>query len=177
MPFELRPDTPPTGVSAKAEGITHSERVERRLIELAEEVGRQMVLPDLVPNAHLAMAMAELARDAGEELHWRVHIAIFDAYYSQGRDIGDREVLLDVGRASGLDAAEIERAWDEGVYDDRLHEYDHLALHLGIDTTPAALICNELLIGSRPYGVLRDAVMRCLITPQTLEDEEPDTHT
>jgi hypothetical protein len=44
-----------------------------------------------------------------------------------------------------------------------------VGLHLGIDSTPAALICNELLIGSRPYAVFKDALDRCLITPENVQ--------
>lgn len=172
VPFELRPGIPAEGVSAVAEGLTHSERVDKRLVELAAEAGQPMVHTDLVPNTHLAMAMAEFARDLGPEEHWDVHLAIFGAYYGAGRDIGSREVLLDVARSRGLDTVALEKAWNAGRYDERLHEYLHVGLHLGIDTTPAALVCNELLIGSRPYGVLRDALQRCLITPETVDDGE-----
>ena len=172
VPFELRPDAPPEGLSAKAEGLTHSERVEARLRELAAEAGAPMLDIDLVPNTHMAMTLGEFARDLGEETHRAVHAAIFGAYYGEGRDIGRREVLLDVATEQGLDAAEAGAALDDGRYDERLHEFVHLALHLGIDTTPSALICNELLIGSRPYGVLREAVQRCLITPQNIEESD-----
>lgn len=171
VPFELRPDAPPGGLSAEAEGLRHSERVEAHLIAAAREEGREMVLPDLVPNTHLAMALAEYARDLGEDMHRRAHDAIFDAYYVGGRDIGSREVLLDVASDLGLEPADVTEAWDSGRYDQRIHEYAHLAMHLGIDSTPAALICNELLIGSRPYGVLREAVQRCLLTPEKVEEE------
>jgi len=171
VPFGLRPDVPPEGISAAEHGLVHSERVEARLLEIAEAVGHPMVLPDLVPNTHLAMVMAEYARDRGDEVFWRVHRAIFAAYLGAGRDIGRREVLLGVARAEGLDAEAVTRAWDDGAYDGRLHEFHHLALHLGIKSTPSALICNELLIGTRPYRVLREAVEHCLITPATLEGE------
>lgn len=171
VPFELRPDAPAEGLSAAAEGLGHSERVEQHLIKAAKEEGRDMVLPDLVPNTHLAMALAEYARDLGEETHRRVHTAIFDAHYTAAADIGQRDVLLAIAREAGLDPDAVTTMWDDGRYDGRLHEYVHLAMHLGIDSTPAALICNELLIGSRPYGVLREAVQRCLLTPETIESE------
>lgn len=159
---------PPQGISAAAHGLNHSERVEQRLLELAEEAGHPMVLPDLVPNTHLAIVMGEYARDSGDGVFRRVHGAIFAAYFGEGRDIGRRDVLLDAAVAQGLDRSAVERAWDEGAYEARLHEFYHLTIHLGIVTTPAALICNELLIGSRPYGVLLEAVERCLVTPETI---------
>jgi predicted DsbA family dithiol-disulfide isomerase len=115
--------------------------------------------------------MAECARDRGDDMFWATHRAIFAAYFGHGRDIGSREVLLDVARSCGLDTGLVTGAWDERIYDDRLRGFAELARQLGITTTPAALICNELLIGTRPYGVLREAVERCLVTPATLDGE------
>jgi hypothetical protein len=54
---------------------------------------------------------------------------------------------------------------------ERLHQFRHIGMHLGIESTPAALICNELLIGSRPYGVLKESVDRCLVTAENVEQE------
>lgn len=81
-----------------------------------------------------------------------MHGAIFEAYFGQGRDIGSDGTLLEIG---------VEAAWAQDAFDDRVHQFRHLALSLGLDGTPAALICNELLIGSRPAGVLRAALKKC----------------
>lgn len=172
VPFELRPDMPPEGLSASRDGLAHSPRVEKRLIELAAQEGERMQLPDLVPRTHEAMALAELGRDAGEDVFWPLHLDIFREHFVHGRDIGDREVLVAVGEKHGFDRDEMASVWDSGRYDARLHEFRHVALHLGIRETPAAIICNELLIGSRPYGVIREAVQRCLVRPDTIEEAD-----
>ncbi|MDI6712131.1 MAG: DsbA family protein [Anaerosomatales bacterium] len=170
VPFELRPDMPPEGLSASRDGLGHSQRVEERLIELAAKEGERMVLPDLIPKTHDAMALAELGRDKGEEVFWPLHLDIFREYFVHGRDIGDREVLAAIGEKHGFDRGEMDEVWDSGRYDERLHQFRHIALHLGIRETPSALICNELLIGSRPYAVIREAVQRCLVRPETIEE-------
>lgn len=175
VPFELRPEAPVEGFSASEQGLGHSEHIEQRLLEISKGLGHPMTLPDLVPNTHAAMAMAECARDVSEELFERVHRAIFSAYYEAGRDIGRPEVLLEIARAEGLDEAEVKRAWDERIYDDRLHEYYHLARQLGVSSTPAALICNRLLIGTRPYGILQGELERCMITPESLAGDEGES--
>lgn len=168
VPFELRPDIPDTGISASEHGLTHSERVDARLLEIAAEQGQPMRILDHIPKTHRAMVMAEVARDAGPEVHWRTHMAIFEAYYGEGADIGDPVVLERVAGDAGLDAAAVRAAWADPAYDQRLHQFTHLALYLGVDQTPAALVCNELLIGSRPYGVLQQAIERCLVTPKSV---------
>lgn len=168
VPFELRPDIPEGGISAKEHGLGHSEKVEEHMARLAREGGFEMHIPDLLPRTHRALVMGEVARDQG--IHRPVHRAIFSAYFADERDLGDETVLLDVAAAAGLDPADVRRAWESGSHEDRLHSFRHLATSLGVDATPSALICNQLIIGSRPYGVIRDALERCLVTEENLEE-------
>jgi len=169
VPFELHADIPPEGVSAKEHGLAHSERVEEHLRRVARDGGFPLVLPDHLPNTHLALGLGEYARDAGEEQHRLAHQTIFDARYARGLDIGSREVLLGIAEALGFGADDVSKAWEDRRFDKRLDQFRHLAGYLGVAATPAALVCNELLIGSRPYQVLSDALERCTITPASAE--------
>jgi predicted DsbA family dithiol-disulfide isomerase len=174
VPFELRESIPFEGWSASAHGLRHSERVEQFIFREAEQSGLRMLdpMPDLLPNTHQAIVMSEVARDAGPETYRRVHGAIFRAYYSEGRDIADRDVLLDIAGSSGLDAEAVRGAWASDRYEQRVHAMRHLALSLGISSTPASLICNELLLGTRPYKLLAESLERCLLTRMSLENTQ-----
>lgn len=179
VPYELRSTIPPSGVSASEKGLRHSERVEARMIEIAAAEGEAMVIPDLMPNTHLAMVLGEYGRDRGEDVYWPLHLDIFRAYYVRGLNIGSREVLLGVARDHDLDIQEVIAAWDDDTYEERLHQFYHLSLQLGVQETPAALVCNELLIGTRPYAVLKDAIERCMVRPETVQaaaDEDEQSH-
>lgn len=172
VPFELRVDMPDEGYQmSELEAAGHSDRVEDHLMKVAARDGFPMVVPPFLPKTHLALALAEIGRNQGDVAHRAIHAAVFDAYFGRGLDIGSREVLLGVAKAQGYDLDEVGRVWDEGVYDERLHQFRHVGISLGLDSTPAALICNELLIGSRPYQVLKDAVDRCLIDAGNIEAE------
>lgn len=168
VPFELRPGLPAEGVSAAERGWRHSARVEEHVRREAAAFGRAVTLPDHIPNTHLAMAAGEFARDAGEHTYRALHEHIFDAYYVEALDIGDRRVLRSLAEESGLDPLALDAAWDEGRYEDQLREIQHLAGHLGVAMTPSALICSQLLVGSRPYGVIAQAVERCLAPPEAM---------
>lgn len=172
VPFELRPDMPEEGYPvSELQFAGHSNRVEEHLMRIAARDGFPMVIPAFIPKTHMALSLAEMGRDRGEVVHGSIHSAIFDAYFGKGRDIGTREVLLDIGLREGLDTAEIEDVWNKDHYGERLRQFRNIALHLGIDGTPAALICNELLIGARPYEILKEAVHRCLVTAENIERE------
>lgn len=163
VPFELRPGLDPAGVSIEELGGAHSEHIEEHMRRMAREGGLPLVFPDFVPNTHLALALGEHARDLGPDVHERVHEAIFEAYSGHALDIGKLDVLLDLAEREGLDRADVQAALTSGRYDERLHQFRHFALALGITATPAALVCNELFIGTRPYQVLADALERCLV--------------
>lgn len=153
-----------------------SNRIEEHLIRIADRDGFPLVLPKFLPKTHRALILAEMARDRGPDAHWAVHMAIFHVYFGRGLDLNDEETLLDVARDHGLSEEDVREAWAGDVYHERLHQFRHVAIHMGITATPAALICNELLIGSRPYQVIRDAVDRCLVTADTVEEEAADAH-
>jgi len=170
VPFELRPSMPAEGLSASEHGLGHSEKVEEHLRRLAREGGFPLVLPDLIPNTHLALTLGELARDAGESRHEAMHRALFGAYFGRGQDLGRRDVLLEVALAQGFDSDDVSASWDESRFDERLEQFRHLAQHIGVGSTPTALVCNELIIGSRPYQVIQEAVDRCLVAPLTAVD-------
>lgn len=173
VPFELRPDMPEEGIRLSELQVSghDSQRIEDHLLRIAEKDGFPMVLPDFLPKTHRAMILGEMARDRGTDAHWAMHHALFGAYFAEARDLNDTEVLMDIAKRQGLDADEVWSAWGTGAYDERLHQFRHVGMHLGITATPAALICNELLIGSRPYQVIKDAVDRCLVTPENAASE------
>jgi predicted DsbA family dithiol-disulfide isomerase len=173
IPFELRPDMPEEGYHmSEIEAEGHSNHVEEHLLRVAAKDGIPMQMPPFLPKTHRAIVMAELARDRGAAEHRKMHRAILGAYFAEGLDIGSPEVLLALAREQGLDVAEVEAVWADERYDERVHEFRHVAMGLGLDATPAALICSELLIGSRPYQVLRDSIERCLEGRQSTEAQD-----
>lgn len=164
VPFELRPQLS-LGETLADLGADHSDRVWDHVRRIAAEEDLPFVLPDFVPNTHLALALGELARDAGPDVHSVTHAAIFRAYQGEGRDISRRDVLLEVADAVGLERAQVVSIWDAGQYDERLSAYRGFAIGMGVRLTPSAIVCNELIIGVRPYPVLEDALMRCFEEP------------
>jgi predicted DsbA family dithiol-disulfide isomerase len=117
-----------------------------------------------VPNSREALMLAELARDRGvfEALHPR----LFDAYWARGRDIGDRQVLIEEGTAVGLDEAEIIDALDDGRYLSRIEEQTRGAVQLGAQGVPAWVIDARLLVpGAQPHEVFDRALGQVGRTP------------
>lgn len=105
-----------------------------------------------VPNSRGALIVGELARDRGvfAELHPR----LFDAYWGRGRDIGDPEVLIDEGRAVGLDGSEIAEVLQDGRYLEQVENSTREAVEVGAGGVPAWVIDRRVLVpGAQPHEV------------------------
>ncbi|HEX7168523.1 MAG TPA: DsbA family protein [Acidimicrobiales bacterium] len=64
--------------------------------------------------ALLAMQVGIVARDRFPDRFLDVHLALFSARHDDGRDIREKDVLADVLTATGVDAAEVFAAIDDG---------------------------------------------------------------
>lgn len=162
-PFEIHPEVPLEGAPPRP-GM---EKLGEHLQRMAEEEGLDMSRPPFRSNSHLAAAADLFARDNGQPEPF--HTNMFKAYWQEHRNIGQRDVVLDVARASGLDAAELEQALDEGRYEDELAAvYDECSQY-GITGVPTFIIGRYMVVGAQPYEVLERAL--------NLAEEEAKTPT
>jgi predicted DsbA family dithiol-disulfide isomerase len=110
--------------------------------------------PDVVPNTQLALRVTELARD--RDLHEPVHDRLMDAYWAEGRDIGDVDVLRALASEAGLD--DIEPALENDGYGARVQASTQQAHRHGINAIPAFVLDGKLLVmGAQPLEVFEHA--------------------
>ena len=113
----------------------------------------------MIANSHLALAAAEFAKDCGrfDDFHRRV----FQAYYQEDRNIGDKAVLLEIAGSSGLDTDELAKALDERRYEGRFEEVRREIEEFGITAAPTFFVDNRyLVVGAQPYSVFKHAIER-----------------
>ena len=155
--FELRPEPAPT---LDPDGQYLHRVWNASVYPMAAERGLDLRLPPVQPRSRRALEAAEFARAAG--LFDPMHRALFAAFFQEGRDLADTEVLLDVAAAAGLDRDELRAALDAGVHTPKVLADERLAQQLGVSGVPAILLRagdrNYLLGGAQPYDVVREAV-------------------
>lgn len=156
LPFELNPDMPPTGMdrrnyrSAKFGSWQRSQTLDAQVVA---EGAREGILfrHDLItrtPNTRASHRLIWLAGELGSAaLQNRTVEALFSAYFCEGRDIGDRTVLADIGSSVGLDEARIAALLDgdAGVGEVIMHEM--AARSLGVSGVPT-VIAKDLVLFS-----------------------------
>jgi len=160
VPFELHPEIPPQGWKSEENPYGYTTHVEEYIERLAKQAGLPLNVPDFIPNTRLALEATKYAKEKGDPAS--VIRRVFEAYFAEGRDIGDPEVVADVFSEVGYDREEVLAVINQRRY---AHQLDHDiedALAMGIEMTPAAQICNRLLTGAKPYQIFEEAVSECV---------------
>jgi predicted DsbA family dithiol-disulfide isomerase len=159
--FELRPDPRPTLDPA---GEYLRTTWERSVYPMARERGMTLKLPPVQPRSRKAMEAAAYAQSEGKSDE--MHEALFRAFFEEGRDIGQTEVLLDIGDAAGLQRDALRKALDENTFAAQVSEDQQLARDFGISGVPIMVIREQrapwqdavALEGAVPYESMRAAV-------------------
>ena len=154
--FELHPETPPAGMllSERFKGYDLSSFYDQ-LRARGNEVG--IVFGDLkvLSNSRSALMASEFARDLGQ--YDSFHKNIFHAYFTEGLDIGNLNVIADVAGKSGLDEKETLSAVRDGRYASRLNETRKEASLIGLTGVPLFVIENKhKIVGAQPIETFRD---------------------
>ncbi len=107
----------------------------------AGEFGLPFSAPQLLSNSRLAILAAEHARDLGS--HEALNRRLFTAYFAEGLDIGDVEVLAALGAEIGLDPAALRGSLATDAHADRLKRAEREARSLGITGVPTFFIASS----------------------------------
>jgi len=158
QPFELNPDMPPEGQNivehvAEKYGATPEQSAANRetIRARAAEVGFTMNTTgeSRIYNtfdAHRLLHWAELEGRQGALNH-----ALFEAYFTHGRNPGDPDALVAAAEQAGLDATAARAVLESGRYADEVRRAEHLWQARGISAVPAIVIDGRYLVsGAQP---------------------------
>lgn len=153
---ELHPETPPEGVLlTKRYDPFDVDQVMFECRRRGEPYGLVFGEPAWLSNTRQSLEAAEFARDAGQ--YDCFHHAMFKASFTDGRNIGERAVILEVAEACGLDLSALSEALDQGLYRERVGEGSREAARRGVTVIPCFFIEDQPpLIGAVDEAVFRE---------------------
>lgn len=163
--YELRPEPEPT-LDPAGEYLRNIWA--SAVYPMAAQRGLKLQLPPVQPRSRRAFEATEYARDRGKADAMR-H-AIFAAFFEDGCDIGDLQVLGEIAESVDMHPAGLRRALEANVYMDRVIRDENEAAELGLSGVPAMVLTpaaasdeRRLLIsGAQPYETSSQFVERAL---------------
>lgn len=109
---------------------------------------------DSMPNSHNALEAAEYTRSIGQFEEY--HKALMDAYFRDVKDIGNINILVELGTKLGLNDKDLTNAIKERMFENKLSEDVTKAHQFSINSTPTFIINNKhKIIGAQPIEVFR----------------------
>ncbi len=148
--LEIHPDTPAQGMPVTK--LDYSEDQLNELIQgfyrMAEEEGLDISKQRFTTNSHSALLLAEAAKEAGSEAFYRLHQRLFEAYFGEGQNIGDRDILRQLADACGVGEETVESAWSDPRYAQRLGRNLATARELSVTGTPTFFFTERAISGA-----------------------------
>ncbi len=109
-------------------------------------------------DAHRLLHWARLEDEYGTKQSALKH-ALFAAYFTEGRNPGDHETLLDVAKQAGLDVDRARQILLSDAYANEVREMEQAYLARGIHSVPAVIVNDRHLIhGGQPTEVFVQAL-------------------
>lgn len=113
-PYELNPDMPPEGLprklyrSAKFQSWAKSNELDQGTIAASADDPLEFNYDkiEFIPNTRNAHRLVWHVQNKDSEKAMRLVDAVFEGYFSDGRNIGDNQVLAEIAATIGFDAQE-----------------------------------------------------------------------
>ena len=151
-PFQLNPDMPPEGmareryIAAKFGGGQHADRIYRNVTEVGATVGIPFHFDriKITPNTRSAHRLIRHATEVGSAEP--VVEALFNAYFVDGRDIGDRATLSEIAGEAGLDRDAASRLLGGEDGAEQVLADDMSARRIGINAVPCFIFERKYVV-------------------------------
>ena len=152
--FPLHPDTPAAGLPLRelfAGRAIDIEAVHARLKGLMDAEGLQFNERTHTYNSRLAQELAKGFDDIRDSL--------YRAYFTEGENIGNVEVLVRIAQSVGIPADAARRTLTERTFKDAVDADWEQARRYGITGVPSFVAGGRKLVGAHSYDVLERFVI------------------
>jgi predicted DsbA family dithiol-disulfide isomerase len=155
LAFPLHPETPEEGVALEDlfKGRNFSiNAMMKKLKHTADSLGLPLGNRKRTYNSRLAQ---ELGKWAEEERQADVyHMAMFQAYFVDGKNLAKIDILVEIVEGLSMDAASARRVLEERTYKNAVDRDWQQAYARGITAVPTFLANGMRLVGAQPYEAL-----------------------
>lgn len=156
-PFQLNPEMPAEGMDRRAYlegkfgGKEGAVRAYAPVVQQAEAAGLNINFEGIsrTPNTLDAHRLIHWAGIEGRQT--AAVSALFDAYFVQGRDIGDHEVLADIADGLEMDAAVVQKLLRSDADREDIKKRDAHSRKMGVNSVPTFIVAGQHAVpGAQP---------------------------
>ncbi len=148
-PFQLNPDMPTEGMDRRAYlegkfgGKDGAIQAYMPVVERAAAAGLNINFEGITRTPNTLHAHRLIHWAGIEERQTPVVMALFRAYFEEGRDIGDTDVLADIADAAGMDAAVVHKLLQSDADLEDIRARDAQFREMGITGVPTFIVANQ----------------------------------
>ncbi|AKV08351.1 DSBA oxidoreductase [Pseudomonas fluorescens NCIMB 11764] len=167
LPYQLNPDMPVQGMdrktyrSGKFGSWARSQAMDAQVTHAGRAVGLEFDYEQIekTPNTLAGHRLVWREQQAGRDASLLVK-AIFKAYFGEGRDIGDLNVLADIAAEAGLDREAVVDFLntDEGTAE--VLKLEAMTRTSGVRSVPSIQIAGDTISGAQPIEVMIQILRR-----------------
>ena len=169
--FPLHPDTPPQGRTLEDLFAGRNIDIPQMLAHI-QQVAGELGLPfgdrEMTFNSRLAQELGKWAEDM--EKGDAFHGAVFRAYFAEGLNIADVDILADIASSVGLDAGAARKTIADRTFKEAVDKDWSRAYESRVTAVPTFLLNGQMLVGAQRFSVLADFVL------QNNVDRRPSNH-
>jgi predicted DsbA family dithiol-disulfide isomerase len=157
--FPLHPETPPEGKSLEALFAGRGYDIPKMQAQMRARMAAEG-LPygdrKMTFNSRLAQELASWAvsQPGGEA----IHDALFRAYFVDGKNIGDPDVLVELAKSVGLSADEARKVIDTRSHKAAVDADWEKSRQYGVTGVPTYVVGDRGVVGAQPYEALEELV-------------------
>lgn len=151
-PFQLNPDMPAEGADRKAylEAKFGGEERARQIYDRIRDAGAEEGVDfdfHRIPRTPNTLDSHRLIRWAGAAgVQNDVVERLFQAYFTDGEDIGDRQVLLRIAEEAGMERGLVAELLEQGADLELVMKEDALARQMGVQGVPCFIIDRKYVV-------------------------------
>lgn len=169
LPFQLNPDMPMEGmdriqyIKKKFGSIENAKPMYDNMILQGQQENLEIKLDKIkkTPNtvkSHLLIDYAKLNKVENEVMD-----SIFESYFFKAKDIGDENVLLEIGKKHDLDIKGLEKFITQKENLQKIDKLDTIAKQMGISGVPFYIFNDKISIsGAETVENLTQAINKSL---------------
>lgn len=155
--LEIHPETSAEG--EPIDSLDYPSEQWQKMLDNLERIAAEENIPlstlSFITNSKDALVLSEAAKQCGREIFYDLHEKLFSAYFVDGKNIGDRNILKEIAESCGIDSS-----WIDTKYPQRLLENFNSARKHDVQSVPSFVFGERVLTGVVTESTFRDAAKK-----------------